>query len=117
MERRSRLLFMRQWSQVGHGKKRKISQEELEGWAESLNALLLSQSKSTHTLYRHLEEQVCVPTGGMMSPSSHNSVEPICSSLRTVQPPEDSHHAFDSLILTNSERPFGWKRDSGFKPV
>ncbi|TNN32733.1 Regulator of G-protein signaling 1 [Liparis tanakae] len=44
MERRSRLLFMRQWSQVGHGKKRKISQEELEGWAESLNTLLLSQT-------------------------------------------------------------------------
>ncbi|XP_034400373.1 regulator of G-protein signaling 3 isoform X2 [Cyclopterus lumpus] len=43
-ERRSRLLFMRQWSQVGHSKKRKISQEELEKWAESLNALLLSQT-------------------------------------------------------------------------
>ncbi|XP_042362758.1 regulator of G-protein signaling 1 [Plectropomus leopardus] len=43
-ERRSRLLFMRQWSQVGHSKKRKISREELEEWAESLNALLLSQT-------------------------------------------------------------------------
>ncbi|XP_068566883.1 regulator of G-protein signaling 8 [Cebidichthys violaceus] len=43
-ERRSRLLFMRQWSQVGHYKKRKISQEELENWAESLNALLLSRT-------------------------------------------------------------------------
>lgn len=39
-ERRSRLLFMRQWSQVGLGRKRKISREELEKWAESLNALL-----------------------------------------------------------------------------
>ncbi|XP_031134826.1 uncharacterized protein si:ch211-152p11.4 isoform X2 [Sander lucioperca] len=44
-ERRSRLVFMRQWSQVGHGKKRKISQEELEKWAESLNALLASHSE------------------------------------------------------------------------
>ncbi|KAI4818500.1 hypothetical protein KUCAC02_011836 [Chaenocephalus aceratus] len=43
-ERRSRLLFMRQWSQVGHSKKRKFSREELEKWAESLNTLLLSQS-------------------------------------------------------------------------
>ncbi|XP_031134822.1 regulator of G-protein signaling 1 isoform X1 [Sander lucioperca] len=43
-ERRSRLVFMRQWSQVGHGKKRKISQEELEKWAESLNALLASHT-------------------------------------------------------------------------
>lgn len=44
MERRSRLLFMRQWSQVGHSKKRVISREELEKWAESLNALLASQT-------------------------------------------------------------------------
>ncbi|XP_054462632.1 regulator of G-protein signaling 2 [Anoplopoma fimbria] len=43
-EKRSRLLFMRQWSQVGHGKKRKFSQEELGKWAESLNDLLLSQT-------------------------------------------------------------------------
>lgn len=43
-DRRSRLLFMRQWSQVGHSKKRKISGEELEKWAESLNALLVSQT-------------------------------------------------------------------------
>ncbi|XP_045914325.1 regulator of G-protein signaling 8 isoform X1 [Micropterus dolomieu] len=42
--RRSRLLFMRQWSQVGHSKKRKISREDLEKWAESLNALLASQT-------------------------------------------------------------------------
>ncbi|XP_008279580.1 regulator of G-protein signaling 8 [Stegastes partitus] len=41
-ERRSRLLFMRQWSQVGHSKKRKIDRDELEKWAESLNALLAS---------------------------------------------------------------------------
>ncbi|CAJ1083634.1 regulator of G-protein signaling 8 [Xyrichtys novacula] len=44
VERRSRLHFMRQWSQVGHNKKRKISKEELEKWAESLNALLASQT-------------------------------------------------------------------------
>ncbi|XP_070702468.1 regulator of G-protein signaling 1 [Pempheris klunzingeri] len=43
-ERRSRLLFMRQWSQVGHSKKRQISREELEKWSESLNALLASQT-------------------------------------------------------------------------
>ncbi|XP_073319704.1 uncharacterized protein [Pagrus major] len=43
-ERRSRLHFMRQWSQVGHSKKRKISREELEKWAESLNSLLASQT-------------------------------------------------------------------------
>ncbi|XP_071356711.1 regulator of G-protein signaling 8 [Trachinotus anak] len=43
-ERRSRLLFMRQWSQMGHSKKRNISQEELDKWAESLNTLLASQT-------------------------------------------------------------------------
>lgn len=43
-ERRSRLLFMRQWSQVGHSKKGKISRDELQKWAESLNALLASQT-------------------------------------------------------------------------
>ncbi|XP_071775263.1 uncharacterized protein LOC139927141 [Centroberyx gerrardi] len=42
-ERRSRLLFMRQWSQVGHSKG-KFSREELEKWAESLNALLASRT-------------------------------------------------------------------------
>ncbi|KAM9307338.1 regulator of G-protein signaling 18 isoform 2-T2 [Pholidichthys leucotaenia] len=41
-ERRSRLLFMHQWSQVGHSKKRKLNREELETWAESLNSLLAS---------------------------------------------------------------------------
>lgn len=45
-EKRSRLRFMRQWSQIGHSKKRKMDREEVEGWAESLNDLLLSQSKS-----------------------------------------------------------------------
>ncbi|KAM6974379.1 uncharacterized protein LKV04_016025 [Tautogolabrus adspersus] len=44
VERRSRLLFMRQWSQVGHSKKRTVCREELEKWAESLNALLASQT-------------------------------------------------------------------------
>ncbi|XP_068188491.1 regulator of G-protein signaling 8 [Antennarius striatus] len=43
-ERRSRLQFMRQWSQVGHSRKRKISREELEEWGQSLNALLASQN-------------------------------------------------------------------------
>ncbi|XP_051271341.1 regulator of G-protein signaling 1 [Dicentrarchus labrax] len=43
-ERRSRLLFMRQWSQVGHSKRGKISREELEKWTESLNTLLASQT-------------------------------------------------------------------------
>ncbi|XP_071370644.1 regulator of G-protein signaling 18 [Centroberyx affinis] len=42
-ERRSRLLFMRQWSQVGHSKG-KFSRDELEKWAESLNALLASRT-------------------------------------------------------------------------
>lgn len=41
-ERRSRLLFMHQWSMVGHSKSSRISREELEKWAESLNALLNS---------------------------------------------------------------------------
>lgn len=43
-ERRSRLLFMRQWSQVGHGKRKHIGRDELDKWAESLNALLASQT-------------------------------------------------------------------------
>ncbi|XP_017292928.1 regulator of G-protein signaling 1 [Kryptolebias marmoratus] len=43
-EKRSRLHFMHQWSQVGHNKKRKFSREELEKWAESLDALLASQA-------------------------------------------------------------------------
>lgn len=51
-ERRSRLLFMRQWSQVGPSKKGKISREELEKWAESLNSLLASQSE--FYLMKHL---------------------------------------------------------------
>uniref|UniRef100_A0A3Q0T1T1 RGS domain-containing protein n=1 Tax=Amphilophus citrinellus TaxID=61819 RepID=A0A3Q0T1T1_AMPCI len=41
-ERRSRILFMHQWSQVGHSKKRKFNHDELEKWAESLNSLLAS---------------------------------------------------------------------------
>ncbi|XP_077363995.1 uncharacterized protein LOC144007913 [Festucalex cinctus] len=43
-ERRSRLLFMRQWSQVGHSRKHLISREEIEKWAESLDNLLASQT-------------------------------------------------------------------------
>nr|XP_046273795.1 regulator of G-protein signaling 8 [Scatophagus argus] len=42
-ERRSRLHFMRQWSEVSHNK-RKIGREELEKWAKSLNTLLASQT-------------------------------------------------------------------------
>ncbi|XP_077405560.1 uncharacterized protein LOC144037719 isoform X2 [Vanacampus margaritifer] len=44
-ERRSRLLFMRQWSQVGHSRKHLISREEIEKWAESLDNLLANQSE------------------------------------------------------------------------
>ncbi|XP_013882207.1 regulator of G-protein signaling 1 [Austrofundulus limnaeus] len=43
-ERRSRLHFMHQWSQVGLGKKRKFSREDLEKWAESLDSLLASHT-------------------------------------------------------------------------
>ncbi|XP_046875086.1 regulator of G-protein signaling 1 [Hypomesus transpacificus] len=42
-ERRSRLPFLRQWSQVGHSKTR-FSREEMDKWAESLNALLDSRA-------------------------------------------------------------------------
>ncbi|XP_077600024.1 regulator of G-protein signaling 5 isoform X2 [Stigmatopora nigra] len=43
-ERRSRLLFMHQWSPVGHSNKHKINKEELEKWAEDLDYLLASQT-------------------------------------------------------------------------
>ncbi|KAL2080352.1 hypothetical protein ACEWY4_024145 [Coilia grayii] len=42
-ERRSRLPFLRQWSQVGHSKAR-LSREELESWARSLSNLLSSRT-------------------------------------------------------------------------
>ncbi|XP_041740113.1 regulator of G-protein signaling 3 [Coregonus clupeaformis] len=42
-EQQSRLLFLRQWSQVGHIKA-KFSREELDKWAESLDALLVSRT-------------------------------------------------------------------------
>ncbi|XP_062342989.1 regulator of G-protein signaling 1 [Osmerus eperlanus] len=42
-ERRSRLPFLRQWSQVGHSKTR-FSREEMDKWAESLNTLLDSRA-------------------------------------------------------------------------
>ncbi|KAM6958727.1 regulator of G-protein signaling 13 [Aplochiton taeniatus] len=42
-ERRSRLPFLHQWSQVGHGKAQ-FSREELENWAQSLNSLLASRA-------------------------------------------------------------------------
>ncbi|XP_031134827.1 uncharacterized protein si:ch211-152p11.4 isoform X3 [Sander lucioperca] len=61
-ERRSRLVFMRQWSQVGHGKKRKISQEELEKWAESLNALLASHNERTCCVHRQRQTLWCQMT-------------------------------------------------------
>ncbi|KAM4725916.1 uncharacterized protein FYW61_013953 [Anableps anableps] len=41
-ERRSRMHFMRQWSQVGHNKKGRLSFDILETWAKSLNSLLAS---------------------------------------------------------------------------
>ena len=44
-ERRSRLRFMRQWSQVGHSRGVTFSVEELEKWGQSLNALLASTGK------------------------------------------------------------------------
>uniref|UniRef100_A0A3Q3WL16 RGS domain-containing protein n=1 Tax=Mola mola TaxID=94237 RepID=A0A3Q3WL16_MOLML len=43
-DRRSRLQFMLQWSQMSHSRKRNISQEELVKWAKSLNGLLDSQT-------------------------------------------------------------------------
>ncbi|XP_061616947.1 regulator of G-protein signaling 8 [Phyllopteryx taeniolatus] len=43
-ERRSRLLFMRQWSQVGQSQKYKLNRVEMEKWAESLDCLLASQT-------------------------------------------------------------------------
>uniref|UniRef100_A0A8C7XZ18 Si:ch211-152p11.4 n=1 Tax=Oryzias sinensis TaxID=183150 RepID=A0A8C7XZ18_9TELE len=43
-ERRSRMLFMRQWSQVGHTRRKRFKQAELEKWAESLNTLLASST-------------------------------------------------------------------------
>ncbi|KAJ7991820.1 hypothetical protein DPEC_G00287830 [Dallia pectoralis] len=42
-ERRSRLPFLSQWSQVGHSQA-KFSREELEKWAESLDTLLASRT-------------------------------------------------------------------------
>ncbi|XP_067282842.1 regulator of G-protein signaling 18 [Pseudorasbora parva] len=41
-ERRSRMPFLRQWSEVGHAKAR-LSRKELENWAKSLDALLDSR--------------------------------------------------------------------------
>ncbi|RXN20271.1 regulator of G- signaling 18-like protein [Labeo rohita] len=41
-ERRSRMPFLRQWSQVGHGRAR-LSRKEMETWATSLDALLESR--------------------------------------------------------------------------
>ncbi|XP_007559068.1 regulator of G-protein signaling 1 [Poecilia formosa] len=42
-ERRSRMHFMRQWSQVGHQSKGDVSHNMLKSWTESLNTLLSSQ--------------------------------------------------------------------------
>ncbi|XP_008419409.1 regulator of G-protein signaling 1 [Poecilia reticulata] len=42
-ERRSRMHFMRQWSQVGHQSKGGVSHNMLKSWTESLNTLLSSQ--------------------------------------------------------------------------
>ncbi|XP_016349508.1 regulator of G-protein signaling 18-like [Sinocyclocheilus anshuiensis] len=41
-ERRSRMPFLKQWSQVGHGRAQ-LSREEMESWAKSLDALLESR--------------------------------------------------------------------------
>ncbi|XP_036371659.1 regulator of G-protein signaling 1 [Megalops cyprinoides] len=41
-EKKSRLPFLRQWSQIGHSNAR-LSREELQKWAESLNTLLASR--------------------------------------------------------------------------
>ncbi|XP_064205306.1 regulator of G-protein signaling 3 isoform X1 [Anguilla rostrata] len=41
-EKKSRLPFLRQWSQVGHGSAR-LSREEVLGWAESVDVLLSSR--------------------------------------------------------------------------
>uniref|UniRef100_A0A8C2G445 Si:ch211-152p11.4 n=1 Tax=Cyprinus carpio TaxID=7962 RepID=A0A8C2G445_CYPCA len=41
-ERRSRIPFLKQWSQVGHSRAR-LSREEMESWAKSLDALLESR--------------------------------------------------------------------------
>ncbi|KAF7221626.1 regulator of G-protein signaling 1 [Nothobranchius furzeri] len=46
-EKRSRLLFLHQWSPAGHNKKGKISRDELEKWTVSLNALLASPTGVT----------------------------------------------------------------------
>ena len=64
-ERRSRLHFMHQWSQVGHNKRRKISREELEKWAESLNTLLASQSE--FYLMKHFLKAEIVPLTKLIS--------------------------------------------------
>ncbi|KAJ8367675.1 hypothetical protein AAFF_G00313750 [Aldrovandia affinis] len=42
-EKKSRLPFLRQWSQVGHSSGR-LSREELQSWAESLDTLLASRA-------------------------------------------------------------------------
>lgn len=43
-ERRSRIPFLKQWSQVGHSRAR-LSREEMESWAKSLDALLESRGE------------------------------------------------------------------------
>lgn len=45
-ERRSRMPFLRQWSQVGHSTAQ-LSRKEMESWAKSLDALLESRVGST----------------------------------------------------------------------
>ncbi|KAG7281759.1 hypothetical protein CRUP_028073 [Coryphaenoides rupestris] len=52
-ERRSRLRFMRQWSEMGHSKGTRFTREELERWAQSLNNLLSSRACSGGQGYLH----------------------------------------------------------------
>ncbi|KAG9328588.1 hypothetical protein JZ751_012894 [Albula glossodonta] len=43
-EKKSRLPFLRQWSQVGHGSGSRLSREEMQRWGESLSTLLASRA-------------------------------------------------------------------------
>ncbi|XP_028978652.1 regulator of G-protein signaling 12 isoform X6 [Esox lucius] len=66
-ERRSRLPFLRQWSEVGHSKAR-FNREELDKWAESLNALLASRRSSCYWLVRQPDvwrSQQAPPSAGV----------------------------------------------------
>lgn len=73
-ERRSRMHFMRQWSQVGPNRRGRITHDMLETWAESLNGLLDSQSKSQmhYWLYRWFKcWQIYETSSVVASPLKH----------------------------------------------